>query len=66
MHIYTYSVSAPAPAELCRRTLPLEFRRIFRPRPPRPFPRTELFVPLCRNLTSRSVPRSFSRAPGRR
>ena len=42
------------------------FPPCFRPRPPRPFPRTEFFVPLHRNLTSRSVPRSFSRAPGRK
>lgn len=48
------------------RSLPLKFRRIFRPRPPRLFPHTELFVPLHRNLMSQSVPRSFSRAPGRK
>lgn len=48
------------------RTLLLKFRRIFRPRPLPLFPHTELFVPLHRNLTSRSVPRSFSRAPGRK
>ena len=57
--------------------IPPCFRRIFRhvsaafsararPRPPRLFPHTELFVPLRRNLTSRSVPRSFSRVPGRK